>query len=450
MAATELAWAPEIAAPAWDLAETSIARAISGPVRHRLFMGTPKNFSSNQRKQLHFSCLRKTGPLSLGLHVLLNKKVYTWNAVLNTYQLSTERRYVYDGWNLVAELNGVNAPQRTYLWGLDLSGTLQAAGGVGGLLAVNSRVTPTGTFFVSHDGRGNVTQLTSGTDGTTVAQYAYGPFGELIRKPHPGSTYASVNPFLFSTKFWDAETDLLYYGDRYYNPTTGRWLNRDPIGELGGLNLYAFSINDCINYIDPYGNFSLIGGLGSVAFGYTYAKLSGNPYGPSDFFIDLALGSAGVGLVNHAKRLASLRRCIKVDASLKLGQSWELQKLDYAESIEGISRIAVQVKRIRRANAAVRVAIDNKTYQFSIGVVQEATITAVKAGLKEVNEMLQPAEAQATLYYETKGDGNYKLITSESNFITDSDDEITIINPIQVRQKNSWVNLGSGNFPRLW
>jgi RHS repeat-associated protein len=181
------------------------------------------------------------------------KNVYTWNSVLNTYQLATERRYVYDGWNVVAALNGVNAPQRTYLWGLDLSGTLQGDGGVGGLLAVNSRVTPIGTFFVSHDGRGNVTQLTSGTDGTTVAQYAYGPFGELIRKPHPGSTYASVNPFLFSTKFWDAETDLLYYGYRYYNPGTGRWLNRDSIGELGGLNLYGFVGNNPLKWIDHFG-----------------------------------------------------------------------------------------------------------------------------------------------------------------------------------------------------
>jgi RHS repeat-associated protein len=42
---------------------------------------------------------------------------------------------------------------------------------------------------------------------------------------------AKANPFRFSTKYQDDETDLLYYGYRYYNSNTGRWLSRDPLGE---------------------------------------------------------------------------------------------------------------------------------------------------------------------------------------------------------------------------
>jgi hypothetical protein len=42
---------------------------------------------------------------------------------------------------------------------------------------------------------------------------------------------ANANPFRFSTKYCDEETGLVYYGYRYYQPTTGRWLNRDPIGD---------------------------------------------------------------------------------------------------------------------------------------------------------------------------------------------------------------------------
>src|ERR1700734_3770224 len=57
-----------------------------------------------------------------------------------------------------------------------------------------------------------------------------GPFGELIRQSGP---MAKLNPFRFSTKYDDDETDFLYYGYRYYNPSTGRWLSRDPIVELG-------------------------------------------------------------------------------------------------------------------------------------------------------------------------------------------------------------------------
>ena len=51
----------------------------------------------------------------------------------------------------------------------------------------------------------------------------------------------------------DAETGYSYYGYRYYNPETGRWINRDPIGEQGGLNLYGFVANDPMNLIDPFG-----------------------------------------------------------------------------------------------------------------------------------------------------------------------------------------------------
>jgi RHS repeat-associated protein len=64
---------------------------------------------------------------------------------------------------------------------------------------------------------------------------------------------AKLNPFMFSTKFYDWETGLYYYGARYYNPSTGRWPNRDPIGRRGGNNLYAFCYNNPIGRIDRLG-----------------------------------------------------------------------------------------------------------------------------------------------------------------------------------------------------
>jgi len=64
---------------------------------------------------------------------------------------------------------------------------------------------------------------------------------------------AKANPFRFSTKYQDDETDLLYYGYRYYNPSTGRWLSRDPIMEAGSLNLYAFLLNDPLDDVDLFG-----------------------------------------------------------------------------------------------------------------------------------------------------------------------------------------------------
>ena len=63
--------------------------------------------------------------------------------------------------------------------------------------------------------------MVNAANGTTAATYVYGPFGEVMRMTGP---MARLNPFRFSTKYDDDETDLLYYGYRYYNPSTGRWL----------------------------------------------------------------------------------------------------------------------------------------------------------------------------------------------------------------------------------
>jgi len=65
--------------------------------------------------------------------------------------------------------------------------------------------------------------------------YEYGPFGEVVRS----SGLGALNPFQFSTKYTDSETGLNYYGYRYYNPSTGRWMSRDPIEEIAFCALHA-------------------------------------------------------------------------------------------------------------------------------------------------------------------------------------------------------------------
>ena len=174
------------------------------------------------------------------------KIVSTWNG--SVYVVQSTNKFVYDSWNLIAELNGTNGVVRSYIWGLDLSGTPQGAGGVGGLFAI--KPSGTNTLFAAYDGNGNVTGLIDGTTGTTSSQYEYGPFGETIRLT-PNANNQS--PFRFSTKYTDDESDLLYYGFRYYNPSTGRWLSRDPLGEQGGVNLHGFVGNNPANETDILG-----------------------------------------------------------------------------------------------------------------------------------------------------------------------------------------------------
>jgi len=82
-------------------------------------------------------------------------------------------KFVYDGWNLIAVLSPQSVVLQSFTWGLDLSGSLQGAGGVGGLLAVTD--TANGTHFPAFDGNGNVMGLVNGANGTMSAQYEYGP-----------------------------------------------------------------------------------------------------------------------------------------------------------------------------------------------------------------------------------------------------------------------------------
>lgn len=86
--------------------------------------------------------------------------------------------------------------------------------------------------------------------GAVAASYEYDPSGNTLKAV---GDFAAENPFRFSTKYADSETGLVYYGERYYEPQTGRWLSRDPLGEDGGLNLYRFVSNNPVGLIDPTG-----------------------------------------------------------------------------------------------------------------------------------------------------------------------------------------------------
>ncbi len=180
-----------------------------------------------------------------------------WNNTAGSGNPVVHSKFLYDGWNLCAEIDGLNPQPRTlilsYVWGTDLSGSLQGAGGVGGLLKFIYHATQS-TNFVTYDGNGNVAALFDASNNTLIASYEYGLFGELIRATGPTvGSMAKLNPIRFSTKYHDDESEFVYYGYRYYSASTGRWISRDPIEEQGGVNLYCFAANIPINRIDPTG-----------------------------------------------------------------------------------------------------------------------------------------------------------------------------------------------------
>ncbi len=185
---------------------------------------------------------------------------------------TNEVYYVYDGNLVIQERDVNNLPTTTYTRGKDLSGSLQGAGGIGGLLARtdhSSLATP--HSFYHCDGNGNVTMLINDSQAI-VAKYLYDAFGNILSK---SGLLADANLYRFSSKEAHPNSGLVYYLYRYYDPNLQRWLNTDPIGEsgfevlrfernkssrlmallgqMGGVNLYGFVQNQPTGSYDPLG-----------------------------------------------------------------------------------------------------------------------------------------------------------------------------------------------------
>ena len=186
------------------------------------------------------------------------KQVWRWSIYISDWLLDRTHHFVWEGSLLVREdikrVDGSAIRSVDYTWGLDLSETRQGAHGVGGLqgMWVTDSQGSRG-YSCWYDLNGNLTELVDDS-GAIAAHYAYDPYGQVIGEwADTNDSFAVSNAFGFSTKYTDKETGLLYFGRRYYSPTLGRWINRDPIEEAGGYNLYAYGLNDPVNRFDPNG-----------------------------------------------------------------------------------------------------------------------------------------------------------------------------------------------------
>ena len=155
--------------------------------------------------------------------------------------------FIYDGWNIVAaeHRSDTKDTQSFYVYGLDLIGTLHELGSIGGLVLQRQNGF---LAFPMFDANGNILHNIR-PDGHIHAFYDYSPFGELsINKHH----YDFIN-FGFSSKYYDTDTGLNYYGYRFYSSNLGRWMNRDTVAENGGINLFGRARNSLVNTFDPTG-----------------------------------------------------------------------------------------------------------------------------------------------------------------------------------------------------
>jgi RHS repeat-associated protein len=109
-----------------------------------------------------------------------------------------------------------------------------------------------GTYRIVTDHLGSPRVVVNVTTGAVVQRMDFDEFGRVLLDSNPG-----FQPFGFAGGIYDADTGLVRFGNRDYDPRTGRWTAKDPIGFNGGdSNLYAYVFGDPINNTDPWGLYS--------------------------------------------------------------------------------------------------------------------------------------------------------------------------------------------------
>ncbi len=110
------------------------------------------------------------------------------------------------------------------------------------------------TYWAHADHLGSIQALTDAT-GSVIERYRYSAFGQPTVLGPDGSPVqvAARQPFAFTGREWEPETGLSFHRTRFLDPTLGRWLSRDPMGEAGGISLYGYVNNNPTNAIDPLG-----------------------------------------------------------------------------------------------------------------------------------------------------------------------------------------------------
>lgn len=167
------------------------------------------------------------------LHRRISKTCYSFKRSSGTWEKNYHHNYLYDG---LIEIGAYDERMNRIQLRILAGGERQAA-----LFEFSGKI-----YAPIQDLQGNVIKLVSVDNPAKSYSYTYNVFGEETSDD-------LFNPWRYASKRFDFETELVFFGRRFYDPKTGRWLTPDPMGYTDSINLYQYTFNNPFAHMDLFG-----------------------------------------------------------------------------------------------------------------------------------------------------------------------------------------------------
>ena len=206
------------------------------------------NLLSDGERNYHYDAMnRLVRVTTLGGNTVATYKYDAFGRRIEKRAGSETVRYVHFGKRVLEERSVTNQVQRQYVYGGRIDEVLQL------------RTAGNDDYYYHDNSIGSVVALTD-SSGAVIERYRYNAYGETTVLAADGNTVragsAVSNNYAYTGRRLDMETGLYYYRARYYSPERGRFIQRDPLGYVDGMGVYAYAGNNPVNFLDPDGTYA--------------------------------------------------------------------------------------------------------------------------------------------------------------------------------------------------